>query len=127
MIDRSRFFTRRLLRWYRACGRDLPWRRTSDPYAIWISEIMLQQTQVATVLPYYHRFLSAFPTVQDLADAPFEKVLKCWEGLGYYARARHLHLASKDIVKRFDGEIPSAYNDILSLPGIGRSTAGAIL
>jgi A/G-specific adenine glycosylase len=120
------FFTRNLLKWYYAHGRDLPWRRTADPYAIWISEIMLQQTQVATVLPYYERFLSSFPTVRDLAAAPLDKVLKAWEGLGYYARARHLHRAANEIVTRFGGDFPSRFEAILSLPGIGRSTAGAI-
>lgn len=114
------------MRWYRAHGRDLPWRRTADPYAIWISEIMLQQTQVATVLPYYERFLSNFPTVGDLAAAPLDSVLKTWEGLGYYARARHLHRAANEIVTRFEGSFPSRFEEILSLPGIGRSTAGAI-
>ena len=114
------------MKWYRAHGRDLPWRRTADPYAIWISEIMLQQTQVATALPYYERFLSSFPTLRDLAAAPLDKVLKAWEGLGYYARARHLHRAANEIVIRFDGAFPSGFEEILSLPGIGRSTAGAI-
>ncbi|TAJ97067.1 MAG: A/G-specific adenine glycosylase [Candidatus Manganitrophaceae bacterium] len=120
------FFTRNLLKWYHAHGRDLPWRRTADPYAIWISEIMLQQTQVATVLPYYARFLSRFPTLRDLAAAPLDKVLKSWEGLGYYARARHLHRAANEMVARFEGNFPSRFEEILSLPGIGRSTAGAI-
>ena len=86
---------KRLVRWYRKEGRDLPWRRTSDPYAIWVSEIMLQQTQVATVIPYYERFMAAFPTVADPAHAPLGTVLKVWEGLGYYARARNLHRAAK--------------------------------
>ncbi len=119
-------FTRNLLRWYRAHGRDLPWRRTGDPYAVWISEIMLQQTQVATVFSYYHRFLSSFPTLHDLAAAPLDKVLKAWEGLGYYARARNLHRAANEIMTRFEGNFPAHFEEILSLPGIGRSTAGAI-
>jgi len=123
----GRLFTRSLLRWYQKNGRVLPWRQTADPYAIWVSEIMLQQTQVATAEPYYRRFLSAFPTVQDLAAAPLEKVLKAWEGLGYYARARNLHRAAAEVVSRFGGKIPSTLEAILSLPGIGRSTAGAIL
>jgi len=114
------------MKWYRVHGRDLPWRGTADPYAIWISEIMLQQTQVATVLPYYERFLSRFPTVRDLAAAPLDDVLKAWEGLGYYARARHLHRAANEIMTRFGGKFPSRFDEILSLPGIGRSTAGAI-
>jgi len=125
--DDNRLFTRSLLQWYEAHGRTLPWRETVDPYAIWVSEIMLQQTQVATVLAYYQRFLSAFPTVQDLAGAPLEKVLKAWEGLGYYARARHLHQGAKEVVARFGGRVPSIFEEIVSLPGIGRSTAGAIL
>jgi A/G-specific adenine glycosylase len=125
--DDRRLFTRSLIRWYEANGRVLPWRQTADPYAIWVSEIMLQQTQVATVEAYYRRFLSAFPTVQDLAAAPLEKILKSWEGLGYYARARNLHRAAAEVVARFDGKIPPTLEAILSLPGIGRSTAGAIL
>lgn len=127
VIDRSRYFTRYLLLWYRRRGRRLPWRETSDPYRIWLSEIMLQQTQVVTVLPYYHRFLLTFPTIQDLAAAPLDKVMKLWAGLGYYARARHLHRAAKEVVGQFDGRIPSSFEEIISLPGIGRSTAGAIL
>ncbi|HLG22349.1 MAG TPA: A/G-specific adenine glycosylase [Candidatus Manganitrophaceae bacterium] len=122
-----RRLTRNLLKWYRGFGRDLPWRRTRDPYAVWVSEIMLQQTQVATVLPYYQRFLSAFPTVHDLAAAPLDRVLKSWEGLGYYARARNLRRAAQEVIDRFEGSLPSTFEDILALPGIGRSTAGAIL
>ena len=125
--DDNRLFTRSLLQWYEAHGRTLPWRQTNDPYAIWVSEIMLQQTQVATVHSYYLRFLSAFPTLQDLAAAPLEKVLKAWEGLGYYARARHLHRGAQEVVARFAGKVPSIFEEIVSLPGIGRSTAGAIL
>ncbi len=127
VIDRSRYFTRSLLKWYRQYGRALPWRETSDPYRIWLSEIMLQQTQVTTVLSYYHRFLSTFPAIQDLAAAPLDKVMKRWAGLGYYARARHLHRAAKVIVEKFDGRMPKSFEEIISLPGIGRSTAGAIL
>src|SRR5215813_9798660 len=88
----------RLLAWYRDHQRDLPWRRTRDPYAIWVSEIMLQQTQVDQVIPYYERFMAAFPTVQTLADAPLDAVLKVWEGMGYYSRARHMHRAARQIV-----------------------------
>ena len=95
---------KRLLRWYRKEGRDLPWRRTSDPYAIWVSEIMLQQTQVATVIPYYERFMAAFPTVADLSHAPLGRVLKVWEGLGYYARARNLHRAAGFISDQYQGQ-----------------------
>jgi len=118
---------KRLLEWYNKNKRDLPWRKTEDPYAIWVSEIMLQQTQVATVIPYYQKFLKSFPTVRHLAKADLSKVLKVWEGLGYYSRARNLHRASQVVLNRFHGIIPNNLNDLLSLPGIGRSTAGAIL
>jgi len=115
-----------LIKWYRLHGRDLPWRHTRDPYLIWISEVMLQQTQVATVIPYYHRFLARYPTLSDLAQAPLSDLLKLWEGLGYYARCRHLHEAAGEVMKRFGGQIPTAVEGLLSLPGIGRSTAHAI-
>ena len=120
-------FAQRLLRWYRAFGRDLPWRNGSNPYAVWLSEVMLQQTQVATVIPYYLQFLSRFPTMAALAAAPLSEVLKMWEGLGYYARARNLHRAAREIVARHGGLIPSTFQALHALPGIGRSTAGAIL
>jgi A/G-specific adenine glycosylase len=123
----SRTIQRKLLRWFEKKGRDLPWRKILDPYAIWISEIMLQQTQVATVIPYYQRFLKSFPTVQHLAKSDLPKVLKIWEGLGYYSRARNLHRASKIILNHFQGKIPDHLTDLLSLPGIGKYTAGAIL
>jgi len=116
-----------LLRWFKKTARDLPWRRTHDAYAIWVSEIMLQQTQVATVIPYYHRFLKSFPTVRHLARADLSRVLKAWEGLGYYSRARNLHRAAQAIVNQFGGRIPDTLDDLLRLPGIGRYTAGAIL
>ncbi|MBI5197529.1 MAG: A/G-specific adenine glycosylase [Nitrospirae bacterium] len=116
-----------LLKWYRKAGRDLPWRRTVDPYAVWVSEIMLQQTQVATVIPYYRSFLSAFPGVADLAKAPLERVLKVWEGMGYYARARNLHQAARVVLDEHDGEVPDDLERLTRLPGIGRSTAGAIV
>jgi A/G-specific adenine glycosylase len=116
-----------LLQWFKEKGRDLPWRRTTDPYAIWVSEIMLQQTQVTTVIPYYQYFLKSFPTIRHLAKANLSKVLKVWEGLGYYSRARNLHRASQIVLNRFHGIIPDNLKDLLSLPGIGRSTAGAIL
>ncbi len=119
--------SRKLLVWYRRKQRSLPWRKTSDPYRIWISEIMLQQTQVDTVIPYYHRFLKAFPTVYSLARAPLQDVLKVWENLGYYSRARNIHAAAKVIVEKFGGQIPDNFEDIKSLPGIGLYTAGAIL
>jgi len=117
----------KLLRWFKKNGRNLPWRKTEDPYAIWVSEIMLQQTQVTTVIPYYENFLQSFPTLRHLAKANLSKVLKVWEGLGYYSRARNLHRASQIVSNHFHGKIPDTLEDLLSLPGIGRSTAGAIL
>ena len=118
---------KKLLVWFGRNGRELPWRKTRDPYAIWVSEIMLQQTQVPTVIPYYQKFIRVFPTVRRLAKADLSKVLSIWEGLGYYSRARNLHKASRVILDRFHGKIPDALSDLLSLPGIGRYTAGAIL
>jgi len=115
-----------LLGWYARCGRDLPWRRTDDPYAIWISEVMLQQTQVSTVNPYYRRFLERFPTVEALAAAPLDAVLKAWEGLGYYGRARRAHDAAQRIVSEHGGQVPQTVELLLALPGVGRYTAGAI-
>ncbi len=116
-----------LLVWYDQEGRQLPWRNIGNPYAIWISEIMLQQTQVKTVLPYYTRWLDRFPTVFDLAAADLQAVLKTWEGLGYYARARNLHKAAQVIVEQHQGQIPRDFDQITALPGIGRTTAGGIL
>ncbi len=116
-----------LLRWFKENQRDLPWRKTKDPYAIWISEVMLQQTQVQTVIPYYQRFLNIFPDLRSLAKAPLSKVLKVWEGLGYYSRARNLHQASQIVLNNFNGRIPDRLEDLLRLPGVGKSTAGAIL
>jgi A/G-specific adenine glycosylase len=118
---------KQLLRWYRKNKRDLPWRKTRDPYAIWVSEIMLQQTQVATVIPYYQKFLISFPTVRHLAKADLSKVLKVWEGMGYYSRARNLHRAARIVSNHFNGRIPDNLTDLCTLPGIGRYTAGAIL
>jgi A/G-specific adenine glycosylase len=115
-----------LLVWFRANARALPWRRTRDPYAVWVAEIMLQQTQVNTVLPYWERWLQALPTVAALASATPDRVLKLWEGLGYYRRARHLHAAAAMVVKRHDGRVPDDFAALLALPGIGRYTAGAI-
>lgn len=117
---------RQLLRWYQAHQRDLPWRKTTDPYAIWVSETMLQQTQVATVIDYYHRFLAAFPTVQALAAANEQAVMAQWQGLGYYRRARQMQAAAQQVMTDFAGEFPQDLESILSLPGIGRYTAGAI-
>jgi A/G-specific adenine glycosylase len=116
-----------LLGWYARSGRTLPWRSTRDPYAIWVSEIMLQQTQVQTVIPYFERWMAQFPTVADLAGAELQAVLKAWEGLGYYARARNLHRAAIAVVADHQGEFPSDLEAALALPGIGRTTAGGIL
>ena len=119
-------FREKLLVWYDAHKRDLPWRRTQDPYKIWISEIMLQQTRVDTVIPYYERFLDWFPTVADLAQAPEEKLLKAWEGLGYYSRVRNMQKAAQQIMENHGGVFPSSYDEISKLKGIGPYTAGAI-
>lgn len=115
-----------LLDWYDQHGRDLPWRETRDPYRIWVSEIMLQQTQVETVKDYYRRFLAHFPTIEALAEADESELLKVWEGLGYYSRARNMQVAAKTVVSEYHGEFPSNYEDILKLKGIGPYTAGAI-
>jgi len=119
--------TARLLLWYGACGRNLPWRNTRDPYRIWLSEIMLQQTGVDAVIPYYRRFLEAYPDVAALAAAPVEEVIERWAGLGYYRRARNLHAAAAAVVARFAGRFPDDAADLQGLPGVGRSTAGAIM
>ena len=118
---------KKLLQWFKKRGRDLPWRKTTDPYPIWVSEVMLQQTQVATVIPYYSKFLKSFPTIRHLSKADLSKVLKAWEGLGYYSRARNLHRAAGIVMNHFNGKMPDQLKDLLHLPGIGRSTAGAIL
>ena len=120
-------FQAQLLGWFADAKRDLDWRRTRDPYRVWISEIMLQQTRVAAVLPYYRRFLERFPTVDALARAWPETVLRSWAGLGYYSRARNLHRAAKEIVARHGGEFPRLIDDALALPGIGHYTAAAVL
>lgn len=120
-------FQAQLLGWFAEAKRDLDWRRTHDPYRVWISEIMLQQTRVAAVLPYYRRFLARFPTVDALARARRETVLRSWAGLGYYSRARNLHRAAKEIVARHGGEFPRRVDDALALPGIGHYTAAAVL
>jgi len=117
-----------LLEWFDRAGRKhLPWQRNPTPYRVWVSEIMLQQTQVATVIPYYERFMERFPDVRALARAPLDEVLHLWTGLGYYARARNLHRAANVIETDFGGEFPRTFDAVLALPGIGRSTAGAIL
>lgn len=119
-------FREKLLAWYDANKRDLPWRRTQDPYKIWISEIMLQQTRVDTVIPYYERFLDWFPTIEDLANAQEEKLLKAWEGLGYYSRVRNMQKAAQQMMENHGGVFPSSYEEISKLKGIGPYTAGAI-
>lgn len=126
MITPDPSFILPLLIWFEGAAADLPWRRTNNPYHIWLSEIMLQQTQVTTVIPYYERFLQAFPTVQALADAPQDELLKQWEGLGYYSRARNLQAAAQQIVKDYGGNMPQTADELLRLKGVGRYTAGAI-
>jgi A/G-specific adenine glycosylase len=115
-----------LVAWYAAHQRRLPWRETRDPYHIWVAEIMLQQTQVDTVIPYYQRWLKRFPTLRKLAAAPLEEVLACWEGLGYYARARHLHRAAQQVVEEAGGQLPQTVAGLRALPGIGPYTAAAV-
>jgi A/G-specific adenine glycosylase len=121
-------FAQQVLDWYQRFGRKtLPWQQEKTPYKVWLSEVMLQQTQVATVIPYFERFMARFPTVTDLAAAPLDEVLHLWTGLGYYARARNLHKAAKQVVDKHGGEFPRNFDDVAALPGVGRSTAGAIL
>jgi A/G-specific adenine glycosylase len=129
MVDRDirEFFVNELLDWFRIHRRDLPWRADRDPYRIWVSEIMLQQTRVDTVIPYYQRFMARFPTLEALADAPEDEVLKAWEGLGYYSRARNLQAAVREVKERYNGRVPDTPEEIASLKGIGPYTAGAIL
>jgi A/G-specific adenine glycosylase len=126
LSSHSKEFRTALVRWFRRHGRDLPWRRTRDPYAVMVSELMLQQTQVATVLPFYARWLARFPTFTALAAAEEGAVLAVWQGLGYYARARHLHRAARQVVERHGGALPADLQAIRALPGAGRYTAGAI-
>jgi len=116
----------RLLAWFATDARDLPWRRARTPYRVWVAEVMLQQTRVDTVVAYYDRFLSHFPSVQALAGAPLESVLKAWEGLGYYARARNLHAAAQHIMTAHGGHLPNTFEGLLALPGVGRYIAGAV-
>ncbi len=118
---------RRLIRWYREHHRHLPWREAAAPYGIWVSEVMLQQTQVATVVPYYHRFMERFPDVASLAAADLQDVLKCWEGLGYYARARNLHQAARRVAADHGGRVPESWEALRGLPGVGDYIASAIL
>ena len=121
-------FSERLLTWFDQYGRtSLPWQQDKTPYRVWVSEIMLQQTQVSTVIPYYTRFMSVYPSVTELAEAPLDDVLSLWTGLGYYARARNMHRTAQMVVSDFDGKFPSSVEALEALPGIGRSTAGAIV
>ncbi|SEM32020.1 A/G-specific DNA-adenine glycosylase [Paenibacillus sp. cl141a] len=124
--EHKRYFSQELLDWYEINKRDLPWRRHRDPYYIWVSEIMLQQTRVDRVIPYFHRFIERFPTIQSLADAPEDDVLKCWEGLGYYSRARNLQAAARQVTEQYDGVMPSGKDEVSGLKGIGPYTSGAI-
>ena len=119
-------FRRALTTWYRKHGRDLPWRRTRDPYAILVSEVMLQQTQVATVIPYYHEWLRQFPDFAALNRASENDILRAWQGLGYYARARNLHATARAVVERFRGRFPRSIDQMQRLPGIGKYTGHAI-
>ena len=119
-------FSSKLLRWYRRNGRTLPWRGHPDPYAVWVSEIMLQQTRVETVIPYFEEWMDRFPSVRALAEAPEKSVLSVWEGLGYYSRARNLHKAAQVVVDKFKGKLPRSVEELRKLPGVGRYTAGAI-
>ena len=123
----SLIFTQALLTWFGSNARDLPWRaEPRDPYHVWLAEIMLQQTGVETVIPYYARWLARFPTLADFAAAPLDDALKLWEGLGYYSRARNFHRAAQMVVNELGGKIPQTVDGLLALPGIGAYTAGAI-
>lgn len=116
----------KILAWYRHNQRKMPWRGEQDPYKIWVSEVMLQQTQVATVIPYYERFIARFPTLAALAEASLDEVLKLWEGLGYYARGRNLHRAAREVMAKHNGQLPQTYQELRQLPGFGAYTAGAV-
>jgi A/G-specific adenine glycosylase len=120
-------FQQDLISWFKAEQRDLPWRKDQDPYKVWVSEIMLQQTRVDTVIPYFNRFIEWFPTIEDLASAEEDKVLKAWEGLGYYSRVRNLQSAVKEVNEKYNGEVPNTPDEIAGLKGVGPYTAGAIL
>ncbi len=126
MDDLLKEITGRLAGWYQANRRDLPWRETSDPYCVWLSEVILQQTRVAQGMGYYHRFMERFPTVAELATAELDEVLKLWQGLGYYSRARNLHAAAKVVAERYSGRFPADYGALRALPGVGDYTASAV-
>lgn len=126
--ESHKFRTDELILWQKQYGRNnLPWQNSHDPYCRWLAEIMLQQTQVKTVIPYFEKFMQLFPTVKDLADAEEDEVMAAWSGLGYYSRARNLHACAKIVIAKFDGRFPLTLNELMELPGIGKSTAGAIL
>jgi A/G-specific adenine glycosylase len=127
MADWKKCPMQQLKEWFLDHQRDLPWRQSRTSYRVWISEIMLQQTQVAVVIPYFHRWMQKFPTLRDLAAAPLEEIIKAWEGLGYYSRARNLHKAAQMVVRDFGGELPSTYEELDKLPGFGPYTIGAVL
>jgi A/G-specific adenine glycosylase len=127
MEQTKEYFVRQLLAWFQKYQRDLPWRRNKNPYYIWVSEVMLQQTRVDTVVPYFQRFIEKFPTLSALADAPEEEVLKSWEGLGYYSRARNLHAAVKEVKEKYNAEVPRDQEKFSALKGVGPYTAGAVL
>ena len=126
MLKMDTEFSKRLISWYLQNKRELPWRTTINPYAVWLSEIILQQTRVAQGLPYYQKFITTFPTIHDLAAAPQEQVLKLWQGLGYYSRARNLHETAKNVVVNYNGKFPDNYKELLNLKGVGDYTASAI-
>ncbi|MBB6612951.1 A/G-specific adenine glycosylase [Pontibacter sp. Tf4] len=126
MTENTPFFSQTLITWYHRHKRNLPWRSTTDPYFIWLSEVILQQTRVNQGLPYYHKFTEAYPTVQDLAAAPEDEVLRLWQGLGYYSRARNMHHTAKQIVQEYGGNFPGNYSELLKLKGVGSYTAAAI-
>ena len=119
-------FSAQIISWYKLHKRDLPWRGIKDPYKIWLSEIILQQTRVEQGIPYYHRFIENYPVIKNLAEAQEEEVLKLWQGLGYYSRARNLHFAAKQVIQEFDGKFPSTHKEIMFLKGVGEYTAAAI-
>src|ERR1700690_2412641 len=125
-LRRISTLARRLLTWYRLHARTLPWRDHPDPYAVWVSEIMLQQTRVETVIPYFNRWMQRFPTIKKLANASEQDVLNFWEGLGYYSRARNLHKSAQIVLENYNGQLPRDLNALRQLPGIGRYTVGAI-
>jgi A/G-specific adenine glycosylase len=127
VVDRQGGFSKKLLKWYAVHHRQLPWRKTRDAYKIWISEVMLQQTTVAAVIPYYEKWLSEYPDVSSLSAAPLQQVLKAWQGLGYYQRAKNLHSAARIIVNEYRGKIPEDYEKLIKLPGFGPYTTAAVL